>query len=95
MSPYDIIKRPIITEKSMGLQDERKYVFEVMKKANKTEIKKAVETVFGVKVKNVTTMNMLGKKKRQGMTRGKRPDWKKAIVQLTDDSKSIEFFENL
>ena len=54
-----------------------------------------METVFGVKVKNVTTMNMLGKKKRQGMTRGKRPDWKKAIVQLTDDSKSIEFFENL
>lgn len=94
-SPYDIIVRPVITEKSMSLQDERKYVFRVLKNANKTEIKKAVETVFGVKVKKVTTMNMLGKTKRQGRHIGKRPDWKKAIVQLTDDSKSIEFFENL
>ena len=59
------------------------------------QIKKAVETVFGVKVKNVNTMNMLGKVKRQGIHKGKRPDWKKAIVTLTEDSKSIEFFENL
>lgn len=94
-SPYDIIVKPVITEKSMALQDERKYVFRVQKGANKSEIKKAVETVFGVKVKKVTTMNMLGKTKRQGRFIGKRPDWKKAIVQLTDDSKSIEFFENL
>ncbi len=95
VSPYDIILKPIITEKSMTLQEERKYVFQVMKKANKSEIKKAVETVFGVKVKNVNTMNMLGKMKRQGVHRGKRPDWKKAIVTLTEDSKAIEFFENL
>lgn len=95
ISPYDIIVKPVITEKSMALQDERKYVFRVQKNANKIEIKKAVETVFGVKVKKVTTMNMLGKTKRQGRYTGKRPDWKKAIVQLTDDSKSIEFFENL
>ncbi len=95
ISAYDIIIKPIITEQSMELQEGRKYVFQVMKTANKSEIKKAVETVFGVKVKNVNTMNMLGKVKRQGVHKGKRPDWKKAIVTLTEDSKSIEFFENL
>lgn len=95
VSPYDIILAPIITEKSMTLQEEGKYVFRVMKTANKSEIKKAVETVFGVKVASVNTMNMLGKVKRQGVHKGKRPDWKKAIVTLTKDSKAIEFFENL
>lgn len=95
MNAYDIIIRPIITEKSMGMQDANKYVFEVVKTANKSEIKKAVETVFDVKVKSVHTMNMLGKMKRQGQYRGKRPDWKKAIVTLTEDSKTIEFFESL
>ena len=95
LSAYDIILKPIITEKSMALQEERKYVFRVMKNANKSEIKKAVETVFDVKVQDVRTMNMLGKIKRQGAHRGKRADWKKAIVTLTEDSKAIEFFENL
>lgn len=95
VSAYDIIQKPIITEKSMMMQDERKYAFKVLKSANKSEIKKAVETVFGVKVKSVNTMNMNGKIKRQGLKSGKRPDWKKAIVTLTEDSKAIEFFENL
>ncbi len=94
-SPHDLIRRPIITEASMDAMADKKYTFEVSKKANKTEIKNAVEKVFGVKVKNVNTMNMTGKKKRQGAHVGKRPDWKKAIVTLTDDSKSIEFFEGI
>lgn len=95
VSVYDIIQKPIITEKSMMMQDERKYAFKVLKSANKSEIKKAVETVFGVKVASVNTMNMNGKVKRQGLKSGKRADWKKAIVTLTEDSKTIEFFENL
>lgn len=92
---YDIIKRPIITEKSMDQAAEKKYSFEVAKDVNKIEIKKAVETVFGVKVKSVNTMNIKGKVKRQGVHVGKRPDWKKAIVTLTEDSKTIEFFDGM
>ncbi len=92
---YDIIKRPIITEKSMAQAAEKKYVFEVAKDVNKIEIKKAVEQVFGVKVQKVNTMNVLGKMKRQGVHTGKRPDWKKAIVTLTADSKTIEFFDGM
>ena len=92
---YDIIKRPIVTEKSMGQTAERKYTFEVAKDVNKIEIKKAVEQAFGVKVKSVNTMVVLGKIKRQGAHFGKRPDWKKAIVKLTDDSKTIEFFDGM
>ena len=95
MTAYDIIKRPIVTEQSMDQMADRKYTFEVAKDANKIEIKKAVEEVFGVKVEKVTTMRVLGKVKRMGANSGKRPDWKKAIVKLTADSKTIEFFDGL
>ena len=95
MSSYEIIKKPIITENSMDQMAERKYTFEVAKDANKIEIKKAVEEVFGVKVEKVTTMRVLGKVKRMGANSGKRPDWKKAIVKLTENSKTIEFFDGL
>ena len=95
MSSYEIIKKPIITENSMDQMAERKYTFEVAKEANKIEIKKAVEEVFGVKVEKVTTMRVLGKVKRMGANSGKRPDWKKAIVKLAENSKTIEFFDGL
>lgn len=94
-NPHDIIIRPVITERSMEDMAEGKYTFVVDKRSNKSEIKKAIETIFGVKVEKVNTMNMLGKVKRQGLHSGKRPDWKKAIVQLTEDSKRIEFFEGM
>ena len=93
--PHDIIIKPIVTEASMNAMADKKYTFVVDKKSNKTEIKNAVETIFGVKVASVNTMNMLGKKKRMGVHVGKRPDWKKAIVTLTEDSKTIEFFEGI
>ena len=99
MNSYDIIKRPIITEKSMQVVTDRegneikKYAFEVPKTVNKLEIKYAVEEVFGVKVAKVNTMNYAGKLKRMGRYEGRRPSWKKAIVTLTADSKSIEFFD--
>ena len=93
---YDIIKRPIITEQSMAGAEFKKYTFEVAKSANKIEIKKAVEEVFGVKVSKVNTLNMQGKEKRTGSyPAGRRPSWKKAIVTLTEDSKTIEFFEGV
>ena len=95
-SPYEVIKRPIITEKSMGMLDENKYTFEVDKNANKPEIKAAIEAIFdGVKVKKVRTMNYEGKKVRPKHGYGKRADWKKAIVTLKDDSQEIEYFEGL
>ena len=94
-NPHDIIIKPIITEKSMEDMAEGKYTFRVDKRANKSEIKKAVETVFDVKVKDVNTMNVLGKIKRQGLHSGRRASWKKAIIKLTDDSKTIEFFEGM
>ena len=93
--PHDIIIKPIITEKSMEDMAEGKYTFMVNKKSNKSEIKKAVENIFDVKVEKVNTMNILGKMKRQGIHSGRRPSWKKAIVKLTEDSKSIEFFEGM
>lgn len=93
MLSYDIIRRPIITEQSMDQTADRKYTFEVAKGANKTEIKKAVEEVFGVEVEKVTTMNYIGKPKRQGVFQGKRADWKKAVVKLKEGSKTIELFE--
>ncbi|MCF6097664.1 50S ribosomal protein L23 [Thermovorax subterraneus] len=93
--PHDIIIRPWITEKSMAMKELRKYTFVVHPDANKTEIKNAVEAIFGVKVEKVNTMNVRGKKKRVGIHEGKRPDWKKAIVTLKKDSKPIEFFESL
>lgn len=95
MTPYDIIIKPIITERSMDDMAFKKYTFEVDKTANKSEIKKAVERIFGVKVEKVNTMNMTGKKVRRGLSVGKRKDWKKAIVTLTADSKEIEFFEGM
>lgn len=93
--PHDIIKRPIVTEASMDAMADKKYTFVVDKKSNKTEIKNAVEKIFGVKVASVNTMNMLGKKKRMGTSLGKKVDWKKAIITLTEDSKTIEFFEGI
>lgn len=92
-SIYDVIRRPIVTEKSMAAMGNRKYTFIVDIHANKLEIKEAVEKVFGVKVQTVCTIKMLGKEKRVGVHIGKRPDWKKAIVTLTVDSKTIELFQ--
>ena len=93
---YDLIKRPVITEKSMTLTQERKYTFLVAKDAHKIEIGKAVEEIFGVKVAKVNTINMQGKQKRTGrVPAGRRPSYKKAIVTLTEDSKTIEFFEGM
>ena len=91
---YDIVKRPVITEQSMEQSEMKRYTFEVAKSANKIEIAKAVEEIFGVKVAKVNTMNMYGKEKRTGaFPKGRRPSWKKAMVTLTPDSKTIEFFE--
>ncbi|MBR5284212.1 MAG: 50S ribosomal protein L23 [Clostridia bacterium] len=92
---YDIIIRPIITEKSMEAIEEKKYVFEVAPSANKIEIRKAIETIFGVKVQSVNTVKVQGKTKRMGVHVGKRSDMKKAYIQLTADSKSIELFEGM
>lgn len=93
----DIIKRPVITEHTADLMADRKYTFEVDTKSNKTEIKQAVELAFGVKVVKVNTMNVKGKLKRSGRfiesKYGYRADRKKAIVQLSEDSKELDFFE--
>ena len=95
-APYQIIKRPIITEKSMEMLDENKYTFEVDKRANKPEIKAAIEAIFdGVKVKSVNTMNYKGKKVRTRYGYGKKADWKKAYVTLTEDSEAIEYFDGM
>ena len=94
-SPYDIIIRPVLTEKSYDNMADKKYVFEVAIRANKTEIKKAIETIFDVKVESVNTMRIEGKMKRQGRTQGRRPERKKAYVKLTEGSKTIEFFEGM
>ena len=96
MNAYDIIRKPIITEQSMADVADKKYVFEVAMAANKTEIKAAVETFFGVKVAKVNTIHMQGKVKRTGAyPAGKRAAYKKAIVTLTADSKTIELFEGM
>ena len=92
----DIIIRPLITERSMDLVSEKKYCFEVAKDATKPEIAKAVETMFeGTKVKAVNTISMKAKPKRLRYVEGKTKTWKKAVVTLTEDSKTIEFFEGL
>ena len=92
----DIIIRPLITERSMDMIGQKKYTFEVAKDATKPEIAKAVETMFeGTKVKAVNTITMKPKKKRVRYVEGKTASWKKAIVTLTEDSKSIEFFEGM
>lgn len=95
MTPQDIVIKPIITEKSMGALAENKYTFKVAKSANKIEIAKAVEELFGVQVASVNTMNCKGRSKRVGMNRGTTPDWKKAIVTLKEGSKTIEFFDGM
>ena len=92
---YDVIIRPIITEQSMEDLDIKKYTFEVAKDAGKIEIKKAVEALFGVEVAKVNTLNVNGKAKRVGRFEGRTSDWKKAVVTLTEDSKTIEFFEGM
>ncbi|MEG1778697.1 MAG: 50S ribosomal protein L23 [Oscillospiraceae bacterium] len=92
---YDIILKPIITEESMKNIAMKKYTFKVAKEAGKLEIAQAVEKIFGVKVAKVNTMNVNGQEKRQGTSVGYRPDWKKAIVTLKEDSKGIEFFESM
>ena len=91
----DIILKPVITEASMQDIANKKYTFQVAKDANKIEIAKAVAELFGVKVAKVNTINVNGKYRRQGIKGGYTPDWKKAIVTLTEDSKSIEFFDSM
>lgn len=90
----DIILEPVVTEKSTSLMEQNKYVFRVQRKANKSEIKKAIETLFKVKVLDVNTMTVSGKLKRVGRHTGYRSDWKKAIVRLAEGSR-IEFFEGV
>ncbi len=93
---YDVILKPVITEKSMNIMADKKYTFLVHPEANKTMIKEAVEKMFeGTKVKKVNTLNIGGKKKRRGMVVGRTAKTKKAIVQLTEDSKEIEIFAGL
>ena len=93
---YDVILKPVITEKSMAAMGEKKYTFLVHTEANKAMIKEAVDKMFeGTKVKSVNTMNLDGKNKRRGMTFGKTAKTKKAVVTLTEDSKDIEIFEGL
>ena len=93
---YDVILKPVITEKSMNAMGDKKYTFFVHPEATKTQIKEAVEKMFeGTKVKSVNTMHIDGKKRRRGMTVGKTAKSKKAIVALTEDSKDIEIFQGL
>ena len=95
MKERDIIIRPLLTEKSYAGIANKRYVFVVAKESNKTEIKLAIEKLFGVQVDWVNTVNCDGKLKRMGRYEGYTPDYKKAIVQLKEDSKSIEFFDSL
>ena len=92
---HDIIVRPLITEQSLAATADKRYTFEVMKDATKPEIAKAIEEVLGVKVADVNTINMKKKAKRMGVHAGYKKAWKKAIVTLTADSKSIEFFDGM
>jgi large subunit ribosomal protein L23 len=95
MRATEVIIKPILSEKSYADIANKRYTFKVAKDANKVEIKKAVEELFNVTVKQVNTSNVNGKLKRQGKTQGYTSDWKKAIVTLSEDSKSIEFFDSL
>ena len=92
---YDVILAPIITESSMDMAAEKKYVFKVAKTSNKTEVRKAIEEIFGVDVAKVNIMNVSGKRKRLGRTFGTTSSFKKAIVTLTPDSKEIELFSEM
>ena len=96
MNAYDIIRKPVITEQSMDGVADKKYVFKVAVDANKTEIKAAIEEIFDVKVAKVNTLRQQGKVKRTGRyPEGPRAEYKKAVVTLTADSKTIEFFEGI
>ena len=92
---HDVIIRPVLTEKSYDNMPNKVYTFIVDKRASKTEIRQAVEEIFGVKVDSVNTINNLGKMKRQGLHQGRRPSTKKAYVKLKKDSKGIEFFDSI
>lgn len=92
-NPRDVIKRPVITERTSEFVEAQKYVFEVDLKANKTEIKQAIEAIFKVKVVNVNTLRVPAKPKRYGRHSGYTSEWKKAFVTLSADSKPLEFFE--
>ena len=94
-TPYDVILKPVITEQSMDYAEAKKYVFKVAVDANKTEVKAAVEEIFGVDVAKVNIMNVVGKRKRMGRYEGMTAASKKAIATLTADSKEIEFFQSL
>ena len=95
-SAYQIIRRPVITEKGLGVKEaEATLVFEVSAKASKTEIKNAVQSIFKVKVDTVRTANFAGKERRRGKFTGYRPDWKKAYVRLKEGQKMPEYAENL
>lgn len=93
MEARDVIKNPVITERTAELMELRQYTFEVNVKANKIQIKKAIEEIFEVKVSRVNTMNYKGKFRRFGRYTGFKPNRKKAIITLTEDSQEIEFFE--
>ena len=96
MNARDIIIAPVITEKAVAALPEKKYTFRVAKGANKIEIAKAIETIFeGTKVAKVNTISMKGRKRRMGRSEGYTTDWKKAVVTLSADSKTIEFFDGL
>ncbi len=95
MTAYDIIIEPILSEKSYDGIPEKRYTFKVVKSATKTQIKAAVEKIFGVKVAKVNTSNYDGKLKRMGRNEGRRAAYKKAIVTLTQESKAIEFFDSM
>ncbi|MCA0170859.1 50S ribosomal protein L23 [Bacillus hwajinpoensis] len=95
MNARDIIKRPVITEATTDVMADKKYTFEVDTRANKTQIKSALEEIFGVKVAGVNTQNYMGKKKRVGRHSGFTPRRKKAIVTLTPESKELDFFEGV
>lgn len=95
MAPQDIIIRPVISEKSMAGIAERKYTFEVAKNATKIDVARACEELFGVKVAKVSTINVRGRFRRQGRFEGYTSSWKKAIVTLKPDSKTIEFFDSM
>ena len=94
-TPYDIIIKPVVSETSMMDAEKKKYTFKVDPRANKTQVKMAIEEIFGVEVKKVNIMNVKGKLKRMGRTQGMTASSKKAIVTLTDASKEIEFFQGL
>ncbi|MBR4029988.1 MAG: 50S ribosomal protein L23 [Clostridia bacterium] len=95
MNLHDIIRKPIISETTMEDIANKKYTFEVAASATKVDVKIAVEQIFKVQVAKVNTINCLGKTKRMGVHVGKRPDWKKAVVTLKADSKTIEFFDGM